>query len=486
MEILIEKKTSLQKIRSVAPKGFLQPVKNHSVQFLQLIKNIGIAEKMDYYEKSKLAIFNQLNFFQLIVGILVPVIGILHKDHLPLSAWMLACLPSTLSVVVLCMNYFRKYEAAQLTYFILYPFFTGFVYLKGMNAGVELHFILYGVLAVFFLQDIGYMVFTVALSMVNYFVLSVVLNQFQYDVKVENKPLYFLNHLLALGFIFYGLFLIKRENSGYHTRLLSKQRILHKKNMEINQQKEIISEKANLLEEQKNELAELNTLKTKLFSVIAHDLRSPMYAMRNLFRNMHQQNLPAEEIKSMMPDILMDLNYTIGLMENLLQWSKTQMQSSAARPEELNLSKMIREALQLLHLQAEAKQIYIENKNNFEINVYADKDMVNLVLRNLISNAIKFTPQQGYIEIGVNEHASFVEVYVQDSGVGISREAMEKINESNFYTTKGTSSEAGTGLGLMLCKEFLHKNGGKMHIESEPGKGSVFSFTLLRLDAATS
>jgi two-component system sensor histidine kinase/response regulator len=105
---------------------------------------------------------------------------------------------------------------------------------------------------------------------------------------------------------------------------------------------------------------------------------------------------------------------------------------------------------------------------------------VNLVLRNLLSNAIKFTPQQGTIEVGVNQLNSFVEVYVQDSGTGISKEALLKINENNFYTTKGTASESGTGLGLMLCKEFLAKNGGQMHIESEIGKGSVFSFTLPR------
>jgi two-component system, sensor histidine kinase and response regulator len=184
------------------------------------------------------------------------------------------------------------------------------------------------------------------------------------------------------------------------------------------------------------------------------------------------------------PDVLMDLNYTIGLMENLLQWSKTQMQSASARPEELDLSRMINEVLQLMRLQAEAKQIYVENKNTCPVYVYADKDMVNLILRNLLSNAIKFTPNQGYIEIGVNEISSFVEIYVQDTGVGISKEAIRKICESNFYTTKGTASESGTGLGLMLCKEFLHKNGGQMHIESEPGKGSIFSFTLPRLEVS--
>jgi len=203
-----------------------------------------------------------------------------------------------------------------------------------------------------------------------------------------------------------------------------------------------------------------------------------MYALRNLFRNMHQFDLPAEEVKSMVPDVLNDLNFTISLMENLLQWSKSQMQSDTVRAEEVNLTQLVSEVLQLLHLQAEAKRINIDNKANSPAFVFVDRDMINLVLRNLLSNAIKFTPEQGTIIIGMNHLSSYVEIYIQDSGMGISKEAMDKINENNFYTTKGTSSESGTGLGLMLCKEFLAKNGGQLLIESEPGGGSTFSFTL--------
>jgi signal transduction histidine kinase len=109
---------------------------------------------------------------------------------------------------------------------------------------------------------------------------------------------------------------------------------------------------------------------------------------------------------------------------------------------------------------------------------YADRDMVGLVLRNLISNAIKFTPVGGRISVGTNPHLSFAEVYVKDTGKGITAGDMKKIGSTELYTTTGTAQEQGTGLGLMLCKEFLAKNGGQMQIESEEGKGSVFSFTL--------
>jgi two-component system, sensor histidine kinase and response regulator len=479
MEILQAKFTILnEKIRAVDLSGLLATVKKHLFNFIEQIKCIGDAGLLDDYERRKLRVFNLLNFFQLVTGILVPLIGLMQNSTLPVKIWLLACLPTLISISVLVFNHYLKYQAAQLSYFILYPFFTGFVYLQGMSSGVELHFILYGVLAVFFLQDMGYMLFTIALTMVNYFVLSVLLKDFIYEVKNENRLLYFFNHLLALGFIFYGLYLIKKENASYQIKILSKQRALHRKNVEIKKQKEIITEKAKLLSVQKTELAELNHLKTRVFSVISHDLKSPLYAMRNLFKNMHQKNMPAEDIKSMVPDVLMDLNYTIGLMENLLQWSKTQMRSSIVKPEEIDIAKMIHEVMSLMRLQAEAKQIYVQSKNGHSVFAYADKDMINLVLRNLLSNAIKFTPQMGSIEMGVNDFEDFVEVYVQDSGAGISKEALKKINENSFYTTKGTASESGTGLGLMLCKEFLAKNGGHMHIESEEGNGSVFSFTL--------
>lgn len=481
MEIIQQKIALLQqKFRALELADHMESIRQKSHQLLLGIKHIGSAERMDDFEKSKLGIFNQLNFFQFFNGILIPIMGLLHHDHLPFKAWIVACLPACTSLIVLGLNYFKKYDAALIAYFILYPFFTCIVYLNGMNPGVGLHFILYGILSVFFLQDIGYMLFTIALSMVSYFILAVVLKDFIYQVESENKLLYLLNQALAIVFIYYGLILIKKENTNYQFKILSKNKTLHQKNLEIERQAEEISEKARLLETQKAELSELNALKTRLFSVISHDLKSPMYALRNLFKNMHQYNLPAEEIKALVPDVLTDLNYTISLMENLLEWSKSQMQANQVRPQDLDISRQINDVVKLLRLQAEAKQICIEIRNKEGVTAYADKDMINLVLRNLLSNAIKFTPQGGVIKIGFTQLSSFVEVYVQDTGTGISKEALAKINENNFYTTKGTASESGTGLGLMLCKEFIARNEGQMHIESEQGKGSTFSFTLPR------
>ena len=473
---------NMEKMKSIGATETIELSQQRFLHFVNKIKSLGFTKSMDDYEKRKLGIFNLLNFLQLITGIIVPIAGMFDNEKLPAMAWFIASMPSMISILVLTLNSYRKYEAALISYFILYPVITSVVYMSGLDLGVELFFILYGILSVFFLQQISQMLFSVGLSMISYFVLSVVWDKYQYKLETANLPVYLFNQVLAILFIFYGLFLIKKENSGYQFSILNKNRDLHKKNLEIQKQKTEIAEKANLLEKQTDELTQLNTLKNKLFSVIAHDLKTPMYALRNLFRNMQQFNLSGEEIRIMIPDVVNDLNYTTGLMENLLHWAKSQMQSDSIRPQIIDVSKITEEVLQLLRLQAESKKIYIESKVISDVFVYADKDMINLVLRNLLSNAIKFTPEEGYIQVGVNELSSFVEVYVRDTGTGISDEAMQKIRKNDYFTTKGTASESGTGLGLMLCKEFLIKNGGQMHIESEPGKGSVFSFTLPRYE----
>lgn len=446
--------------------------------FLEYIKSLGLAEITDEYEKRKLAIFNLLNFFQIITGILVPLAALFGEKNLPGFAWLIACSPAFISILVLWLNATRRQEGALIAYFILYPIATSIVYLSGMSLGTELSFILYGILSVFFIQDLSHMLFSLGLSMISYFMLAVVWNNYPYQLSKHNALFYLFNEVLAILFIFYGLFLIKKENNGYQFSIIARNRDLHAKNLEIEKQKKEIADNAELLQKQKGELMELNALKNKLFSVIAHDLKSPIYALHNLFRNMQQYDLPAEDIKSMVPDVVNDLNFTTGLMENLLQWARSQMQQDSVHAKPIDLSKMTKDVIQLLRLQSEAKQLRLESRLNGPVMALADKDMVNLVLRNLLSNAIKFTPARGTVSVDIHEAAGFIEVSVEDSGVGITAETLQKINKNDYYTSKGTANESGTGLGLMLCKEFLARNGGQMNIESVPGQGSVFSFTL--------
>ena len=448
---------------------------------LQLfIKSIGITPDMEEYEKRKMSIFNMLNFLGLVTGVIVPVIGLINNDHLPPLAWFIAYSPLAISITVLWMNHEKYHELSRLCYFSLYPLATCLVYLGKVDVGIELFFLLYGVLSVFFLQQLMNIIFSFSLSAACYFLASLVFRDYYFQLKNVNYGFYLFNHLTALVLIFYALYLIKKENTGYQSSLIANSKELQRRNLEVEAQKHEIQEKAGLLEQQTRELVELNQVKNKLFSVIAHDLKTPMYALRNLFTNMQHQKMPAKEIKGLLPGIVNEMNFATSLMENLLVWARNQMKNATAQPEVLDVQTMIVDVMQLLRLQASTKQIYLETKVEQPIYCYADREMVNLVLRNLLSNAIKFTPIKGNVSVRASETDSSVHIFVEDTGIGISNENLDHLFGNNYYSTRGTADESGTGIGLLLCKDFLEKNGGKISVESELGKGSVFSFTLPR------
>ncbi len=265
--------------------------KIRSTQAYFQVKFFGYSHTMDDYEQRKLKIFNQINFFQAVAGFIIPLFGIILPGNIPPSAWYWACWPAGVSILVLGLNFLRKYQASLLTYFFLYPLCTCFVYLNGMNSGIDLYFILFVILSVFFLQDIGFMLFAIGFSMISFFVISVTMKYFIYEVEKESPVIYLLNKIVSLVFIFYGLFLIKRENTIYQFNILTKQNNLTDKNSEIEKQKEEIGNKATLLEQQKKQLSDLNAFKNKLFSIISHDLPhkclSPdlVHILQQIFQN---------------------------------------------------------------------------------------------------------------------------------------------------------------------------------------------------------
>ena len=453
-------------------------VKNF-LRFKDYIWSIGYNPSLGSLDKRKLGVFNFMNFLGILSGIFIPLAGgLFNKDHLPSLVWLVACCPAIVSLVVLITNYYRQYELAKALYFIVYPIMTSLVYAMRVDAGIEFFFVLYGILSVFFLQRLYNIILAFSLSMFCYFLTSTVWKDYEYNLEKTNYYLYLFNHFLPVFLIFYGLVLIRNENLRYQHQTRDKSWQLRRSNLKVLRQKAEIEGKADLLEEQTRQLTELNSLKNKLFSVIAHDLKAPLYALRNLFRNVQIYDLPGEEIKVLVPEVVNELTYTTGLMENLLQWAKSQMQAEGVKPQVLDIGTIAGEVLQLLRLQAEAKRIYIRSTIEQPVYVYADKDMVNLVLRNLLSNAIKFTPEEGSICIEARDMNSHIEVLVQDTGAGISKDNLKRLMENSYYSTRGTGGETGTGLGLMLCREFLSRNGGNMRVQSEPGKGSTFSFTL--------
>ena len=243
--------------------------------------------------------------------------------------------------------------------------------------------------------------------------------------------------------------------------------------------------KANIhLAESHTEIKKLNATKDKFFSIIAHDLKSPFNSLLG-FSSMLNDNIEKydrEEQKNFIGIIHSGIQNTYKLLEALLLWSQSQQGSVDFKPEKLKLYSLINENIQLLTQSAENKKIKIINKTAENIYVNADKNMLSTIVRNLISNAIKFTNKGGDIEIAclpTEPSLSFMKIYVKDTGLGILKEKQKKIFDiAENTSTKGTDGEEGTGLGLILCKEFVEKHGGKIWVESEVGKGSSFIFTL--------
>jgi signal transduction histidine kinase len=167
------------------------------------------------------------------------------------------------------------------------------------------------------------------------------------------------------------------------------------------------------------------------------------------------------------------------LLDNLLEWSRTQRETISFKQQQLDLNEIIRENIDLARVTAEKKSIKLEFQTSGPVMVMADSNMINTVLRNLISNAIKYTGESGTIEVRTKADARNVDVSVVDSGIGMSEEERRNLFKVDLpVSRKGTSGESGTGLGLLICKEFVEKHNGAIHVTSKPGKGSTFSFDL--------
>ncbi len=221
--------------------------------------------------------------------------------------------------------------------------------------------------------------------------------------------------------------------------------------------------------------------KDKFFSIIAHDLRSPFIALLGFSNYLFDEldSLAKEEIKTISENIVKSAKLTFGLLENLLQWARIKTGRTIFEPEVVNLNKIVTDILSLFKSNADNKDIQLEIDVAKNISLFADVNMVQTILRNFISNSIKFTNNKGNIKITAIEESEYVKVSVIDNGVGIGGDKINKLFQiDQNVSSVGTNKEEGSGLGLILCKEFIELNHGRIFVKSELGKGTEFSFFL--------
>ncbi len=269
------------------------------------------------------------------------------------------------------------------------------------------------------------------------------------------------------------------------SRYRSKQKankLLTSKNIQIQQQHKELEYMFSKLQTKEENLREANATKDKFFSIIAHDLKNPLQAitLSSDFLINKYKYMDGESLVSLISSINKAGKHLETLLENLLLWARTQNGKIAFKPTTVDISNIVNENIKLMKMNSEKKKIVINSEIPTQTMAYIDNNMINTVIRNLISNAVKFTKENGFINIAIQDRGKlFWEVNIADTGVGISEEDILKLFRIDIhYTTVGTLKESGTGLGLILCKEFIEINGGKIWVESKIGEGSIFKFTI--------
>lgn len=253
--------------------------------------------------------------------------------------------------------------------------------------------------------------------------------------------------------------------------------------VQLNQQLEHrVLERTIELEGLNEELKALNLSKDKFLSVISHDLRNPLTSLLASSENLNKdaEKLRPEQIKMFSGIIYRTSNKILAQLNELVEWAKNQREKTEFKKQKLRLQHGINESLELLKANAIQKELALENEIDQDVYVYADSLMLRSILQNLVTNAIKFTPYGGgAIKVTAQPVDNMVEICIQDFGVGMSQETKEMLfGNSKSASLLGTSQEKGSGLGLMLVKDFVAQHGGTIHVDSELGKGTCFRFTM--------
>jgi two-component system sensor histidine kinase/response regulator len=293
------------------------------------------------------------------------------------------------------------------------------------------------------------------------------LKEAAYEAKLRKAALWVTLTAVVIAVLALVAFLLGRS------RAMSRKmnQLLREKNEQIEEQKEI-------LEQQAVQLLLSNQQKDKLFTIVAHDLRGPLLSLKGVLNFLKEKKFSEQEIASMMNELRSNVDHSSELVSNLLIWASSRMNGMVTEPVLLELHEVVEEVLALFANQAREKNVLLRMEMAPSLVGYADKDMLQVVVRNLVSNAIKFSNREGVVTVNGCRKAGEIVIAITDDGIGMDKEALEKIRRKESFSNFGTAKERGTGLGILLCHEFAEANKGRFFVESELGRGSRCYFTI--------
>lgn len=272
-----------------------------------------------------------------------------------------------------------------------------------------------------------------------------------------------------------GLFLVLSLVTSILFRMYRRQQDLY---LQLNNRNKKVQQQNMIILEQNAALESGNQVKDKIFSVISHDLRSPLAILEGMLFLLRDDKMSPQQFRFFIDELWRDMKSTAAMMDNLLQWASSQMKGMRVHEDDFDITAVLNREFELLQALAKQKDITLTHQLSHTLMVYADPDMIRLALRNLISNAIKFTPRHGEINIWYLLSSEKIEIIIEDNGVGIAEEDQSKILSNIYYSTSGTQNEKGCGLGIPLSKDFIERNGGAIWFTSKLGIGTSFHFTL--------
>ena len=432
-------------------------------KFWTRISNTGIHSELPFSERSRVRILNQISFITSLFALLYFTYDLLFitESKTPeqqLSFYILIIAFLVNSSIVLLLNKKGFHVTARFVSILIASVvliinsvtlaqpFRSELYFFGSAAFV---FIVFNkmrvIIPVFLLQVVGYLLAAYTII--------------QRNPEVTNiNSGVVIRIFIAFSTVFLILYFLRQETNAY-------QEEIEIKNVQVS--------------EDHDEIQKINFTKDKIFSIISHDLRSPIGSLQALLGMLNREQLSEQEFKKASAGLQKQIDQLKVSLDELLTWSKAQLHGINPEPEVVPLKSLIYEVVTVNRPTARNKKIIITTNIPSEITAFCDPNMLRSVITNLITNAIKFTPVGGAISISCKNENATAKIAVEDTGLGIPKENLVKIlSPTIHFTTRGTNNEKGTGLGLIMCREFIQKNNGSFEVESEDGKGSIFLLTL--------
>ena len=445
------------------------------------IRTFGIKDEWDFDKKRAYRQVNEFNLFLCLISFSAIPIALVFKVYLGLIIQILCFFLYLAGFLLLSRELLKQARLLAIYTFETQLFFVTFFAVYPTNEGfmpwyspVFIVYIIYPIIAALFDKPIFKHMF--------FGLFQIFMIQFTGAVLTKINLMSFPESHLGILTIIVCVYtlgigslivhLVYSENKVVKTLEIERSKQLQKALKELELSNTMIND-------QTIELQKLNDSKNKLFSIIAHDLKSPYNVILGFSEILKEKSINDPEYYEYAKNLYDTAIDNYSLLENLLEWSRTQMDHIQYKPSVFPLNDVIYKTLNLLGVSAEKKNIAIKNEVSNSLSLFADRTLVSIIVRNIITNAIKFTRSGGSIIIGAEIKKREAEVFIKDNGIGMPEETLKDLFKIEYIQSrKGTSAEAGTGLGLILCKEFIEMHNGEIRAESKEKVGTTFYFTL--------